>query len=363
MALDNHYWKSPTYLGKPITIDNKGAYGIVGASIAAHHTSFYATGVAGGTMLDCSMPTQHKPRNIVVTHGHSDHCGNVHRILHNTNDTCPAIFCPRDIQTSLRDYIHSSFVLTKNTQTPRIHNKYSLTGVTIGEKLPFCYDSKIKNRVNWYLEILYCHHTVPCVGYGFSEMRSKLRDDAEFTGLVDQYKTMFVRENNPQLGDSTLSRIDCPIQDIYNRMKTDGINISREVEVPIFAFMGDTDHQALYAFASNDNKKKNKNKNIDEDIKELLNRQFSPALEKYPSIMIECTFIDDDHVGYARDDCHMHWKYLKPYIIAHPNTRFLLMHFSGRYAAEYLEKFFVNENIPNVFPIISMPYKRNNTSI
>ena len=65
-------------------------------------------------------------------------------------------------------------------------------------------------------------------------------------------------------------------------------------------------------------------------------------------IFIECTFLFDDDFELASQKKHIHWKELKPHILAHPDTLFMLFHFSQRYDDEELAAFFEKEAVDNV---------------
>ena len=305
------YWRNQ------IDIDAKGVYRMNGYSIAADKTSYYVSGLAGGTLLDAGIEANYKPQNILITHGHIDHSGGLAKVLFGMGDLHPNIYCPFMITDYVKNSIGAMFSLSKNTPTPKVHIKYKLIGVRVGDKLPLSHDKN--KRVNMLVEIVYSHHTVPCVGYGFIEIRSKLRDDSEFAEELNR-----AQNENPKL----------KLQQLYGVLKEKGITLTREIEVPLFCFMGDTDEKALY------------NRNT---------INYSTVLAKYPSIIIECTFLDpcDEHKKHAREDCHMHWHNLKPYILDNLDKRFILIHFSARYTYEFINEFFIKENLPNVFPMIS----------
>ena len=308
---DQFYWKAQQ------SIDDKNVHVMRGYSVAADKTGYFVSSLAGGTLLDCGIDASYKPHNILITHGHMDHSSGLSKVLVGMNDVHPTIYCPKSIEGMVKNSIDAMFSLSKNTPTPRIHNKYKLIGVNVGQRIPFSFDKH--KRVTMLLEIIYCHHTVPCVGYGFIEIRTKLRDDEEFNQLIKEEQKMQPTKK---------------VQEIYSILKERGIILTREIEVPLFCYMGDTDDRALYEKGSN---------------------KFSSILEKYPSIIIECTFIDSDkeHKKHANDDCHMHWDNLKPYIVSHPDTRFILIHFSARYTYDYINDFFIKENLKNIFPMIS----------
>ncbi len=53
-------------------------------------------------------------------------------------------------------------------------------------------------------------------------------------------------------------------------------------------------------------------------------------------VIIECTFIEDDHYEDAIRKKHLHWKDLEPIINSNKETIFILGHFSVRYKDSYL---------------------------
>jgi ribonuclease Z len=105
-------------------------------------------------------------------------------------------------------------------------------------------------------------------------------------------------------------------------LKKQGININEDFEHPLMCYLGDTNEYILK----------------------------NPILDKFKLIMIECTFLDDDHIKEAKDNRHMHWIHLKTYVILHPDTTFILYHFSFRYTKVYIKSFFEKENINNIYP-------------
>ena len=51
----------------------------------------------------------------------------------------------------------------------------------------------------------------------------------------------------------------------------------------------------------------------------------------FPVIIIECTFLHEDKPHEAEERGHTSWDDLKPYVIANPQTTFVIIHFSLRY--------------------------------
>lgn len=90
----------------------------------------------------------------------------------------------------------------------------------------------------------------------------------------------------------------------------------------------------------------------------LLVNQNGKVIGKYPVVVIECTYLPFDDLKIemknARESKHMHWNSLQPYCAAHPNTTFILCHFSPRYDPHRIKYFFETEvNMPNVIPFIN----------
>jgi len=148
---------------------------------------------------------------------------------------------------------------------------------------------KVDNK--YMVDIIKCDHTVPCVGYCFYESRNRLK--SEYKGLSKEEMVQLRKKN---------------------------VEVSEQFKVPVFAFMGDTTHEV---FVQNTH------------------------LFEYPVIIVECTFIYDDHVQEAEKSKHMHWNNLHPFILANPRCTFVLIHFSLRYTDKEVTKFFeqMGENI------------------
>ena len=73
---------------------------------------------------------QFKPKNIVITHGHIDHSGEIAKTLVD-NNFMPNIYCPNVIKKYVYNTINGTYQMSKNIDVPRIHNKYKLIGVNL----------------------------------------------------------------------------------------------------------------------------------------------------------------------------------------------------------------------------------------
>jgi ribonuclease Z len=89
--------------------------------------------------------------------------------------------------------------------------------------------------------------------------------------------------------------------------------VTQEVICPSFAFICDTSIEILVTF---------------------------PRIVTFPIVIIECTFLYPEERENARETKHIHWEDLRPYVVANPNTIFVLIHFSLRYKEEEIIQFF-----------------------
>lgn len=165
-------------------------------------------------------------------------------------------------------------------------------------------------KVLWQIETFLCFHTVPCVGYGFREERTRLRD-----GLHEEIVSKLKAEH----GDD--AKIDEKmIGKEIGRLKKEGVEIDQKMFVPILAFLGDTDVRVF----GND------------------------GIFAYPTIMVECTFLMPEHKKMAMDDKHIHWSDLEPIVRAHPKNTFILYHFSMRHSPKEIKAFFKKIDLNNI---------------
>jgi len=124
-------------------------------------------------------------------------------------------------------------------------------------------------------------HKVESIGFGISEIRNKLK---------------------PEFIDKTQQEL-IEIKKIYK--------ITEEKEVPLFLFCGDTGHNIL--------------NNL--------------PFDKYPIVIIESTFLHQEHIQEARTKRHLHITDLELYFDKFKQTKFVLIHFSCRYEVEEIKKY------------------------
>jgi ribonuclease Z len=267
---------------------------LTGWSWAALKTSFYIPEL--NILLDAGLPVTSIPEFIFITHGHGDHIYNLPMIMVEMGDVRPEIFVPEKILKNVFNFIDSVYKLSTCNEKPKIHNKYTLTGVVAGQIL----ERNIKNK-KYYIKIFNCYHTVPTVCYGFSEQRLKLK--SEFLNLTGK-----------QIG----------------ALKKSGVDINYPEQFHHFCYICDTSHQIF-----------NLKKNPLYDFK-TSNGEIYQDLEifKYKTIIIECTFFEPDDLQQALDTRHLHWFHLEEIIKTHPDNTFILIHPSRRYKPDKIKQFF-----------------------
>ena len=149
------------------------------------------------------------------------------------------------------------------------------------------------NSKRIFIEQYKLDHKVESIGFGISEYQNKLKN---------------------QSADLSSKEI--------GKLKKQNVEITENVKVPILLFISDTSSRILRTLPFNE----------------------------YQLVIIECTFIEEEHYQESVNRKHIHWLDLKPYIELNPNTKFILGHFSCRYKDEYLieteQK--LKENTPNI---------------
>ncbi len=262
---------------------------LVGASRAALSTGFCIPEM--DWLLDAGVLVHdQRPSHIFVSHTHSDHVHQLPRIKSRRKP--PLITLPHLSVPLLEDWFRTSQALTFGAQIDDeelLERSYDLLGVAPGDSLRIA-----RGRVISQVDVVACDHAMDCVGYLFSEIKLRLKD--EFAGLP-----------GAQLG----------------ALRRQGVELSEEVPRPQLAYLTDTTARVF---------------------------DRHPEVLQAPVIVTECTFIDDDHREAAERTRHTLWSDLLPVIEAHPQACFVLIHFSQRYRDEELVRFFAERAPDNVIP-------------
>lgn len=258
-------------------------YTIKGFSIAALRSNFFIKEL--NIMFDAGLSANLSPDHIFVTHTHTDHCANLpyHLYTFNKEDNMK-IYVPNGCEKKTNMLIQS--VHTINTDE-EYNGMYDIVPVKPNEHI----DIIIKGK-QMRIEIIECDHTVPCVGYGLSEIKRKLKN--EYLGMK---------------GNEIV------------KLKNDNVDIYRNEIHHYFLYLGDTSCEIL--------------KNTE--------------IYKYKTIMMECTFIYDDDQENAIHKKHTHWNEIKDTVQNNPHIQFILYHFSGKYKKNEIDEFFTRNSYPNLY--------------
>jgi ribonuclease Z len=268
-----------------------------GFSIAALRTNFYIKEL--NVMLDAGLSSPNvRMDNILITHAHADHVANLPFHLYASVNHSIIVHIPSMSFEHIKNFIESAYLMSTGQ---------NLSGQNLCQKtLEGLYDVVSLNSVdetstfnvfkNIDVKVIKCYHSIPTVGYGFRQYKNK---------LLDIYK-------------------DLPSTEVAKLCKS-GTVVTERVADNFFCYLGDTDRRILE----------------------------NPDILNYRTIMIECTFLFDDDIDSADKTCHMHWKYLREFVLNHIDRYFVLYHFSQRYTKKEITQFFEDENLPNVYPWIS----------
>lgn len=273
----------------------KTSYTLKGFSIAALRSNFFIPELK--IMLDAGLSANLTPELICITHCHSDHCANLPFHLYSVADgkRIP-VLTPAASYSRILGYIKAAFMMSLDCPSEEAVLTHLADFADVVPIHPGRVELDHLKHIT--VEIIPCYHSVPSIGFGFIEKRKKLQD-------------IYQGKSGQELA----------------ALKERGIEISYELEVPFFLYLGDTSKQILD----------------------------TARIYDYSTVMIECTFLLEDEVDLAETKKHMHWKDLQVAIRDHPSTFFILYHFSQRYKPEEIHQFFEThgKDLPNMYPWIS----------
>ena len=302
--MGSDFWKQISSKKFPI---NGTPWTFSGYSVAAQNTIIIINEL--GIALDCGLETGQNPSHIFVSHTHFDHVKAAPQyVIDPPNKKIPIIVIPKPSAQNFKSFVSSAIAMTKHEAKFSVKMQIMEVSLQPKQKSVILSDILTVKNIKFRIEIIKCSHSTPTTGYGFIEIRSKLKD--EYKGLP---------------------------QNELDALKKSGIQICHDIQIPHFCYLGDTDHKVLGDPAPN-----------------VIGGYYAynECLEKYPNVFVECTFFDPDDLTQAKHTKHMHWAWLGPYIRDHPDTHFNLYHFSMRYKPKQITEFFSQTGMSNITPLV-----------
>jgi len=305
---------------------------VVGKSRARQHTGFWLPEI--GVCLDGGVASSRwRARTILVTHAHFDHAGALPSMLR-VDGATPMVLAPKQVIERVQQYAAASWLMkvpggqeisplpplattaAAAAVSAAADSKRPLpipspkavwvpveAGMTVALDAGTYLDQVGVERTNygWVVDakaagprktltahVVQCHHTTPAVGYVICETRTRLAPEhAHLSGK--------------EIAD----------------LRKAGTAVTCSVEVPRLAFLCDTTARVLEEPA------------------------VAGLVASCATVMIECTFLDDNMVSEAASRGHICWCEIEAFVEAHPSTTFVLFHFSLRYSDDNILDFFV----------------------
>ena len=290
-------------LAKTSTISVTGEKGekntIVGRSRAGEGTCFALTELKW--MFDCGALIQGwKPRIIFLSHTHSDH---VHFLTHNKDEKRPPlIYLPTEAESFVKAHLIAHQEMTdcmaevdsQQENGGKYKVEYTLRATEPGEEITFR-----QGGIDYIVRTLKMEHRIPCLGYSIFRLKSSLRN--EYAGL-----------SGKEIG----------------KLRKEGVQVTQTAEVPLICFFGDSTSAVF--------------------------DRYPEILNQHRIVIIECSFIDKGDLERAETTKHMHWDHLEPHVEKHPDTFFILIHFSLKYSTLSLREFFCEQQkkYNNIHPML-----------
>jgi ribonuclease Z len=210
-------------------------------------------------------------KHVAISHGHMDHVGALayycsQRRFQGMGDA--SIICDARVAPDIRGMMEG-FVNLERQKTP-----FNI--------LPLEHDQQLEIKNNIFLRGFHTEHTCPAMGYAIIEKRSKLRP--EYT--------------------------DFP-QEKLRELKDRGIEITRTLEIPLIAYLGDTAPGPHL---------------VREDVR------------RAQIVISECTFFEPDHKDRAKVGAHLHIDDIAEWLPVLECQALILIHVSRRTNLQYARK-------------------------
>jgi ribonuclease Z len=240
--------------------------------------------------LDAGLCEGRQVDTVLLTHTHHDHAKDLDFLASRAGTD---VYLPAASVPYAESFLRASAELNHGAAyDPDRAGGHRLHGVRQGDEFTF---GRQAHRVR----VVECEHKVPCVGYAVSETRKALLAEYE------ELRRALVREGR----GGEFGRI-------MAQKRREGIPVEQDVHRPLFAFLGDT-HTDVFGR--------------------------NPWLFTYPVVITECTFLHDSELERADRVGHTVWSRLRPVVEAHPETLFVLTHFSLRHSDQEVLDFFARQ--------------------
>jgi len=270
-------------------------YRVIGASVAGESTSVHVPELDVCFDAGCCPRAALASKFMCITHGHMDHIGSLayycsQRYFQGMGEA--TLVCDHRIAPAI-DGMMRGFVDLERQTTP-----YKL--------IPLEPEQQIEIKNNIFLKGISVEHAVGSMGYIVIERRSKLRD--EFVGFP---------------------------QEKLRELKDRGTPITRTLEIPLVAFLGDTAPGPHL---------------VREEVR------------KAQIVICECTFTEPDHKDRARVGFHMHADDVAEWLRVLECQSLVLIHFSRRtnlgFARRRIEELVGPEKAQKVHLLMDHRYNR-----
>lgn len=237
--------------------------------------------------LDAGLCEGRQADTVLLTHTHHDHVKDLDFLASRPGTD---VYLPAEAVPYAESFLRASAELNHGAgYDPELGGGHRLHGVRQDDEFTF-------GRQAHHVRVVECLHKVPCVGYAVSETGKALRPEYE-----ELRRSLVAQGRGGEFGRTMA------------RLRAEGAEVEERTRRPLFAFLGDT-HTDVF--------------------------ERNPWLFAYPVIITECTFLHDSELERADRVGHTVWSRLRPVVEAHPETLFVLTHFSLRHSEREVVDFF-----------------------
>jgi len=250
--------------------------------------------------LDAGLCEGYQGDTVFITHTHNDHIADLDYLANKRSGV--QLVVPAPAREPIKHYLNARRELNVlETFDATLAPWLTMHGLEAGEM--FHFGKKGRYEVRSFA----CHHSVACLGYAFSERRTRLT--AELRSLQAE---MIEAGRGGEFGAMMAKR------------RAAGEAVQETFSNPLFVFLGDTRASVF---------------------------ESEPWILEYPVVIGECTYLHEADAERAAANGHTLWQNLAPVVQAHPQTHFVLTHFSLRHSDAEVVNFFGRlEGYENVTP-------------